>query len=173
MTLAERLKIARNSLGATQNEIAINVSVSVQMWRAYESGKSVPGGNVLEALARLGFNVNWLLTGEGEMKYWEFERKIPRRYADELWVNVIQAALESAGVEDYKSGEYAHTAIDIIGLVAELRDDLPTIDEIKSMFSVIIMLNKHLEQGLSKFNREDIPKLIELAIKGRTIKDKQ
>lgn len=67
MTLSERLKIARDSLGHTQNEIASKVSVSVQMWRAYESGKSVPGGNVLEALARLGFNVNWLLTGLGSM----------------------------------------------------------------------------------------------------------
>lgn len=65
--LAERLKQARESLGSTQKEIATKVSVSVQMWRAYESGKSVPGGNVLEALARHGLNVNWLLTGEGEM----------------------------------------------------------------------------------------------------------
>lgn len=173
MDIASRLKSLRESLELSQREMAKKLEISLGGLQSYESGKSVPGGNVLEALARLGFNVNWLLTGEGEMKYWEFERKIPRRYADELWVNVIQAALESAGVEDYKSGEYAHTAIDIIGLVAELRDDLPTIDEIKSMFSVIIMLNKHLEQGLSKFNREDIPKLIELAIKGRTIKDKQ
>ena len=38
------------------------------MWRAYEAGSSVPGGNVLEALVRLGFNANWILTGEGEMR---------------------------------------------------------------------------------------------------------
>lgn len=65
--LAERLKQARESLGYTQKEMAKAVSVVFQTWQVYEAGKSVPGGNVLEALARLGFNVNWLLTGEGEM----------------------------------------------------------------------------------------------------------
>ncbi len=67
MSLAERLKQIRESFKKTQKEIAGDVSVSVQMWQAYEAGKSVPGGNVLEALARMGFNVNWILTGEGEM----------------------------------------------------------------------------------------------------------
>lgn len=65
MTLADRLEIARKSMLYTQKEMAKAASVSVQMWQAYESGKSVPGGNVLEALARMGFNVNWLLTGNG------------------------------------------------------------------------------------------------------------
>lgn len=68
MSLPERLKQARETLRYTQKDLSKAVSVSVQMWRAYEAGSSVPGGNVLEALARLGFNVNWLLTGEGEMR---------------------------------------------------------------------------------------------------------
>lgn len=68
MTLAVRLKTARETLGKTQRDIASGCSVSVQMWQGYESGKSVPGGKVLEGLARLGINVNWLLTGEGEVK---------------------------------------------------------------------------------------------------------
>lgn len=38
------------------------------MLQAYEAGRSVPGGNVLEALARMGFNVNWLLTGLGSKR---------------------------------------------------------------------------------------------------------
>jgi transcriptional regulator with XRE-family HTH domain len=68
MSLAERLKQVRESLGYTQKEMAKAVSVILQTWQVYEAGKSVPGGNVLESLARLGFNVNWILTGEGEMK---------------------------------------------------------------------------------------------------------
>lgn len=67
MSLAERLKQIRERLKKTQKEMAADVSVSVQMWQTYEAGKSVPGGNVLEALARMGFNVNWILTGEGVM----------------------------------------------------------------------------------------------------------
>jgi len=66
MTLPERLKSARELFRHTQKEMAKECSVSVQMWQAYESGSSTPGGKVFEALARFGFNVNWLLTGEGE-----------------------------------------------------------------------------------------------------------
>jgi len=66
MTLSDRLKQVRESIpGRTQKEMAKECSISVQMWQAYEAGKSVPGGNVLEALARMGFNVNWILTGVG------------------------------------------------------------------------------------------------------------
>lgn len=67
MIFHERLKYAREFLGMTQKEVAARCSVSVQMWQAYESGKSVPGGKVLEGLARLGINVNWLLTGEASV----------------------------------------------------------------------------------------------------------
>lgn len=67
MNLAERLKQVREKLGYTQKEMAKAVSVILQTWQVYEAGKSVPGGNVFEALARMGFNVNWILTGEGEM----------------------------------------------------------------------------------------------------------
>lgn len=75
MTLADRLKQARGSLQLSQKEMGKKVSVSLQMWQAYEAGKSVPGGNVLEALARLGFNVNWVLTGVGPEKLNEADMK--------------------------------------------------------------------------------------------------
>lgn len=68
MSLSDRLKRVRESLGYTQKEMAKAISTNPQTWQVYEAGKSVPGGNVLEALARMGFNVNWILTGEGEMK---------------------------------------------------------------------------------------------------------
>ncbi|OGU18147.1 MAG: hypothetical protein A2076_06030 [Geobacteraceae bacterium GWC2_53_11] len=75
MNLGERLKTARESLGLSQKAIAESIDTNPQTWRIYEAGKSVPGGNVLEALARMGFNVNWLLTGEGPMRLSEGEKK--------------------------------------------------------------------------------------------------
>ena len=69
MTLAERLKAARESIGYTQREMAKAInSNSVQTWQVYEAGSSIPGGKVLEALSRMGFSVDWLLTGTGTMK---------------------------------------------------------------------------------------------------------
>lgn len=67
---ADRLKIAREKLGKTQKEMAHIINVSLTAWQNYESGKQFPGGKVFEEFAKLGFNANWLLTGEGPMK-WE------------------------------------------------------------------------------------------------------
>lgn len=67
MDLAERLKAARNFTGKEQKEIAKQLGISFRSWQDYELGKSVPGGKVFESLTRIGFNANWLLTGEGEM----------------------------------------------------------------------------------------------------------
>ncbi len=44
------------------------INMSYKGWQQYESGDSIPGGKVLQSLANLGFSVNWILTGEGEMR---------------------------------------------------------------------------------------------------------
>lgn len=68
MTLAERLKTVRESAGNDQKTMAEQLGISFRSWQDYELGKSVPGGKVFEALVKLGFNANWLLTGEGAMQ---------------------------------------------------------------------------------------------------------
>lgn len=71
MTVQSRLKIARESLGMTQKDVARAAGVSHRTWQDYEGGANPPGGKALEALAKLGININWLLTGEGESKVGE------------------------------------------------------------------------------------------------------
>ena len=66
--LANRLKNAREILGKTQKEMALIINVSLTAWQNYESGKQFPGGKVFEEFAKLGFDVNWLLTGDGPMR---------------------------------------------------------------------------------------------------------
>ncbi len=68
MRISDRLKKMREFLGKTQKEMAIEIGVSVTAWQNYENGIQCPGGKVLEALARLGFDINWLLIGTGSMK---------------------------------------------------------------------------------------------------------
>jgi len=65
--LKDRLKELRLLLGYSQREMADLANVNMQSWQVYESGSSVPGGKVLEALAHKGFNVNWVLTGVGSI----------------------------------------------------------------------------------------------------------
>lgn len=68
MGLPDRIKIVRDSMSLNQKDMAKALGVSLTALQGYEAGRSVPGGNVFEALVKLGFNSNWLLTGEGLMK---------------------------------------------------------------------------------------------------------
>ncbi len=68
LDLANRLKAVREKLKYSQREMSVAVDASLTSWQGYEAGKNIPGGNVLAALARMGFDVNWILTGEGDMK---------------------------------------------------------------------------------------------------------
>jgi len=91
MTLADRLKEARESIASGQKEFAEKLQISFRSWQDYELGKSVPGGKVFEALARLGLNTNWLLTGEGPK-----HRKDVCREADAVWTGKVNDAVGMA-----------------------------------------------------------------------------
>lgn len=63
--ISSRLKEVRELLGYTQKGVAEAVGGKLRSWQDYERGLKMPGGSVFEGLARLGINVNWVLTGEG------------------------------------------------------------------------------------------------------------
>ena len=67
-TMHERLCFLRDSVGLTQQNIAKRIGISYRTWQDYEAAKSSPNSKTLEQLARMGFNVNWILTGEGPIK---------------------------------------------------------------------------------------------------------
>jgi transcriptional regulator with XRE-family HTH domain len=64
----ERLKAIRIKLGKTQRQMGALLKISYQAWQGYEKGPTKPGSEVLESLVKLGFNVNWILTGGGYMQ---------------------------------------------------------------------------------------------------------
>ena len=75
MNLNSRLKIARESLGKSLEDMATSLGIGHRSWCGYEAGSNYPGGKVFESLVKLGFNANWLLTGEGSMKLNEYAGK--------------------------------------------------------------------------------------------------
>jgi transcriptional regulator with XRE-family HTH domain len=102
MSLSDRLKRVRESLGYTQKEMAKANSTNPQTSQVYEAGKSVPGGNVLEALARMGFNVNWILTGDGPIRLSEGEKnRLLFEEAHDILRESIKGGLTSGGWNMY------------------------------------------------------------------------
>ena len=65
--IGARMKQARIFLGHSQEMLSTLLGGSKRGIQNNESGKSVPGGEVVAGFIGLGINPVWLLTGEGEM----------------------------------------------------------------------------------------------------------
>lgn len=128
MTLAERLKLIRESLGMSQSAMAKAADSSLPSWQGYEAGRNVPGGKVLEALARMGFNINWVLTGEGEMKRgWENRSAfaIGERIKEVRGSESLQAFAEKLCIEVNKLADYEQEKISPdVNFLADLHSKL-------------------------------------------------
>lgn len=173
MGIGERIKNIRSAM--RQDAFAEMVGVHLNTVGRWERGQRTPDvddlNKILVAFPKI--SPTWLLTGEGDI-----ERKsgtgqlLAESGYDELLVNVIQAAIESAGKVNTKTAKiYAHCAFDISTLISESRDDLPTVEEIKGMFAVFMMLENNLDNGelklggrKIKFAQVDYGKLMDLTI---------
>jgi len=66
--VGRRLKRFRKSKNLTQKSVASSIGTSSGHISDLESGKKLPGSETLYSLMRnFGLNINWLLSGEGEM----------------------------------------------------------------------------------------------------------
>lgn len=65
--LSDRLKSIREYLGKSQTDMDHLLGLGKKSWQRNESGGHLPGSKALATLANKGFNINWLLSGEGLM----------------------------------------------------------------------------------------------------------
>ena len=68
MTIGDRIKKVRKTLGLTQQKFADRIGVKQNTITQYETGRNAPVDSVMALICR-EFDVNetWLRTGEGEM----------------------------------------------------------------------------------------------------------
>jgi len=59
----KRLRDEREALGLTQDVMAKKVGVSKRSYCAYEAGETAPSAKLLAALANMGVDIAYLLTG--------------------------------------------------------------------------------------------------------------
>ena len=63
-TISDRLVECRKALGLSQQAVADHVGIAARSQRNYESGERSPDADYLSALAVLGMDVLYLLTGQ-------------------------------------------------------------------------------------------------------------
>lgn len=89
--IGARMKAAREALSLTQDGLAKAVGASKRGIQDNEAQKSVPGGEVVAGLVRLGINANWLLTGEGPMLIADLALPVA---ATKINVDALEAIIE-------------------------------------------------------------------------------
>jgi phage repressor protein C with HTH and peptisase S24 domain len=67
MTSSERLRLFREKTGYNQSQFAKFLNIPARNWSRYETNLTNPPPDVLVELAKLGLDLHWHLTGEGEM----------------------------------------------------------------------------------------------------------
>lgn len=182
MDLPERIKTVRESLGLSQKDMAKAINASLPSIQNYEAGKSVPGGDVIKSLVKLGFNANWLLTGEGTMRLEEgsIEREGSRPRVDaiggepvpvpeherldrgllEITIARLQQVFSDFDITD--PHDQAGVITDVYSHVVEknLQRDVETVDGLaktmNSLFSDLELLKRLPSLGLGFLSR--IPK---------------
>lgn len=75
--IGSRLKVWRQAIGLTQHDFSERVGLHIGVLKKYELGKNTPGGEALASIAKTGVNLNWLLTGEGNMRNKEEKAAAP------------------------------------------------------------------------------------------------
>lgn len=66
--IEQRLKEIRNSVGLSQKDFGAIMGIAQTSYANYENGRSSIPASLLEALSlKLNLNLNWLITGEGNM----------------------------------------------------------------------------------------------------------
>jgi transcriptional regulator with XRE-family HTH domain len=68
MSWPDRLKMARDFCGESQQGMAVRLGVPYRTYQGYEIGNSEPKSKVLERLVELGFSSHWVLTGTGPLR---------------------------------------------------------------------------------------------------------
>ena len=91
--IGERVKMLRERLGQNQSKFAQQGGFSQGFLSAVEKEQKVPGAAFLQSLRRyFDANVNWVLTGEGEM----FEGEMPgSQHAGDLDKELVRAVIEA------------------------------------------------------------------------------
>lgn len=163
MTIGDRIKRIRSSF--RQDVFAEKIGVHINTVGRWERGQTTPDVDDLNKILAVYTEVSaeWLLTGKGDMVRGEsgyfFEGF---SFEERLFIDVVQAGLETKGIEYPDSREQAARAYDLYRLIYDLRKNaLPDVEEIKEMYGVFSAFYKRIGDGDTAITESNMHKIIE------------
>jgi transcriptional regulator with XRE-family HTH domain len=98
----KRLKKAREALGKTQQNMSDELGISKSAYSYFEINESASfTNNLLTLMARLGININWIITDEGEMFLTDTPASDPENdLTGELEERIRRIKIDVSDIED-------------------------------------------------------------------------
>lgn len=100
MAFPQRLKEIRSDLGLSQKEMAERLGVGFRTYQRYEDGTKAPAGHFLMFLVELamtGYNLHWVITGDGDKS--RFGTPATNPMLREIWQWLESASKMDKGYE--------------------------------------------------------------------------
>ena len=141
----KRLREVRESLGYSFEEMAQQLNEKTESLNEYENDPFIKDTFIFRKLALLGININWMMTGRGEMRLTEgpiivskqdaiidsYGRRMPKEYwIDELFTTRLKRSLGKITPE-WLSNETGIRLQKISNIMAD--KTIPSVDEIESI----------------------------------------
>jgi len=101
MKISDRLRLIREHFDLTQPSAATKFGIPLGTYKQYEKGPSEPGSGALRGLAEGGININWLLTGEGEMLLADQTNNVEKAAPCQIDTKEFLRILERLGESDF------------------------------------------------------------------------
>jgi repressor LexA len=95
-----RLKQARETMNLTQEDMANKLNVGQSAYSKMERGKSDFSNELLTLIPELGINLNWIITGKGEMFLTNTPAKLESDLAEELEERIRRIKIDVSDIED-------------------------------------------------------------------------
>ena len=117
MLFQDRFKKIRKDLGLKQQEMAVQLKISLSTLQRYEKGDNVPDVGTLEKIAALGVDLHWLVTGKFEHHSKRIEASPERLRVEE---GVVFFAFRSDDYYEFKfTLEHAGMSVDYLYLIMD------------------------------------------------------
>lgn len=117
MQIGERLKKIRERDGYSQTDFARKLDLLIQTYARYEKGERELPDSVKIKLRGLGTNIDWLLTGEGEML--QQDKKLPQTTIKKI--PVLRQQVSCGPGNDWESDKIIDRYIEPLELIPSLR----------------------------------------------------
>lgn len=101
MSIGERLRLLRGKFDLSQTDMSSKFGIPSGSWKKYEAGPSEPGAGALRGLAEGGVNINWLLTGEGEMLLVDQAKETETVKSNAINTSMFLRVLERLSEDDF------------------------------------------------------------------------